>query len=181
MRATQIIMGEHRVIETMLDALQAMAGDYAAGSPPRGIARLLDFFETYADAAHHEKEERILFPALERHGLRPNASLVGALVAQHESCRGLVRELREQLAAPGDAAARRLFGAVAREYAEVLRLHIRLEDQFLREIVGDGSLPPVEDEALAAAMFDADARTFTGSAKSDYEADATTWRQHRAH
>ena len=181
MKAIQIIMQEHRVIETMLDALQTAAADYAAGASPRFLPRILDFFETYADASHHEKEEHILFPALERHGIQPNASLLGALVAQHESCRGLVRELREHLAGPPpDRAARRLFAATANEYAGMLRLHIGLEDQFLRDVAGNGTLPAEEDQALAAAMADADAKTFTGVAKSVYEVSAATWREQRA-
>ena len=43
----------------------------------------------FADALHHANEERRLFPVLAGHGLAPEASIVGALVHQHDAGRAL--------------------------------------------------------------------------------------------
>jgi hemerythrin-like domain-containing protein len=180
MTAIHLLVAEHRVIEKVLDAFQAAARRYASGEPPGNVEAMLRFFQTYGDAAHHAKEERILFPALQRHGVGPDTSVVGALSAQHESCRLLLRELDGRLKSPeGGTASRQAFAAAADEYAALLRAHIELEDGFFERLAADRTLSMDEDDELVTAMLAADDETFHGMSKAALEGRAGAWRDER--
>src|SRR5437763_1266334 len=67
MDPTQILRDEHVMIRAALRAFAALADKLERGGPfsEKLAAGALDFFANFADAHHHAKEERILFPALE--------------------------------------------------------------------------------------------------------------------
>jgi len=176
MTSIDLLVAEHRVIEKVLDAFQEAARRYAAGGECDDVSAMLRFFQTYGDAAHHEKEEQVLFPALRRHGIEPDASVLGPLSAQHASCRALVRDLHRYLDEPDSERARRAFAATTDEYAAMLRLHIALEDAFFAEVVQDEVLSPQEDDALVDAMLARDEEAFREVAKAAFERSAAAWR-----
>jgi hemerythrin-like domain-containing protein len=155
MRAVDLMMEEHRLIERMLRVLENSAAVLARGGrvPPGMLEGMLEFIQVYADAGHHAKEEEIFFPALAAHGVTPEASTIGAFQAQHESGRLLVREMRGALAGVnrGEKAACDAFSASAEEYVALLREHIRLEDQHFVEYAEE-YLSPEEDAALRGRM-----------------------------
>lgn len=71
MRITEILTEEHRVIEQVLECLEAMASEAEAAGRLDGAAarQAVDFFQNFADRCHHGKEESHLFPMLERQGI----------------------------------------------------------------------------------------------------------------
>ena len=145
MRPTEILMTEHRVIEQVLDCLDAMAfacerDGRIAEEPAR---QALEFFRQFADGCHHGKEENHLFPLMEQRGFSPAMGPTAVMRAEHVQGRSLIREMDESIpgASRGEGAARERWLAAARRYSSMLRQHIDKEDHCLF---------PMADQALAA-------------------------------
>ena len=66
MKATEILMEEHRVIERVLTALERAATRLSNGQEVylRFFTGTTVFIKNFADGFHHQKEEGILFPAM---------------------------------------------------------------------------------------------------------------------
>lgn len=147
MRATEILMEEHRGIEHMLDVLEVIADrlsnrlEVGTGDPEKA----LDFFSGFADKCHHAKEERQLFPALVGAGLPQEGGPIGVMLAEHVQGRGYIAAMRHALIR-GDGAA---FAGAGRAYAALLRDHILKEDQFLYPMA-DACLATQDDDLVAA-------------------------------
>ncbi len=135
MRPTEILMQEHRVIEQVLDCLEAIARRAEAGEgvDPESAKQAIDFFRNFADRCHHGKEEDCLFPLLEQKGFSREQGPTGVMLHEHEEGRRHVRGM-EQAAnalAGGDSAATADFVSHARAFTQLLREHIRKEDHCL--------------------------------------------------
>ena len=132
-----VLIEEHRGFKLMLSVLEAMAARLGRGGevPPRMIADVLDFFETFSDR-HHAREERALFPVLERHGVGQDQTVVHALLAQHDAGRAYCRKLRgdQSRLLAGDAAASGDFVSHSLGYCELIREHIRIEDEYFYKL-----------------------------------------------
>jgi len=92
MRATEILMEEHRVIERVLDCLERMAelgqeDGHVEAPPARDV---VDFLRAFADRRHHGKEEERLFPILETRGFSPDSGPTGVMRMEHVKGRELV-------------------------------------------------------------------------------------------
>jgi len=135
MKPTEILSGEHRVIEQVLDCLEKMARDCAAhGRLDRASAeQAIDFFRNFADRCHHGKEETHLFPAMEAKGLPRQGGPTGVMLDEHEQGRAYIRGMAEAVdgAAAGSAEAIAAFTANADGYINLLREHIEKEDHCL--------------------------------------------------
>jgi hemerythrin-like domain-containing protein len=146
MKATDILMDEHRVIEQVLNCLQKLAERCAAGETLDGVSALqaLDFFRAFADRCHHGKEEGHLFPLLEARGFARQSGPTGVMVHEHEQGRELVAAMAEAVErnAPGE------FARHARSYIRLLRDHIRKEDHCLFPMAA-GILSSADAESLA--------------------------------
>ncbi len=140
MKATDILMDEHRVIEQVLACLEKLADRCEAGGELDSVAALgaLDFFRNFADRCHHGKEEGHLFPLLEARGLARESGPTGVMLREHEEGRRLIAVMAGAI----QANAPRQFARHARAYAGLLREHIRKEDHCLfpmaAEVLSDG-------------------------------------------
>jgi hemerythrin-like domain-containing protein len=145
MKATAILMTEHRVIEQVLSVLEVMARraeqmellDAAAAS------ETLDFFRTFADGCHHGKEEGQLFPRLEARGLPREGGPTGVMMHEHQ----LGRDLLGRMAAAVEHRSPAEFAGPAREYVMLLRDHIWKEDNRLFQMA-DRVLTADDDDEL---------------------------------
>lgn len=151
--ATGILMEEHRVIERVLDALEArLACDDAVDR--EFIAQALDFFRNFADGCHHHKEEDELFPVLESAGIPRDGGPIGCMLEEHQEGRRLIRRIAEHLdaAATGDPRAEAVVRSAAADYIRMLRQHIQKEDNILfrwvDDVLGD------EEQHLMIEAFD---------------------------
>jgi hemerythrin-like domain-containing protein len=133
MRFLDILTAEHREFSVMLDVLDAVATRLDGGGdvPTSVLADVLDFFQNFADG-HHDKEEAVLFPLLARHGMGPDQIVVNALRSQHEAGRVYEAKLRIEVKRldGGDPRAAAALVADARGYTELIREHIRIEDEY---------------------------------------------------
>jgi hemerythrin-like domain-containing protein len=135
MKPTEILSGEHRIIEQVLDCLEKIARDCEArGQLDRASAeQALDFFRNFTDRCHHGKEETHLFPAMEAKGFPRDRGPTGVMLYEHEQGRAHVRGMAEAIggASAGNREAVAQFVAHARGYIGLLREHIEKEDHCL--------------------------------------------------
>jgi hemerythrin-like domain-containing protein len=128
----ELLMQEHRLMETVMGALDGYAAAVELGSDYErdDLARFVTFIREYADTKHHAKEEDILFTTMVANGFPRDAGPVGVLFHEHDTARAHVDELAR--AAAGDAVWGEDVSAwvarAARAYTELLRRHIDKED-----------------------------------------------------
>jgi hemerythrin-like domain-containing protein len=155
MQATEILKGEHRVIEQVLHCLEKMADrcDADGRLDERPARQILDFFRTFADQCHHEKEEQHLFPMLEARGFARQQGPTGVMLHEHEQGRRHIWIMTEAVrgAVGGDADAVEEFVAHARAYVRLLRDHIRKENQCLFPMA-ERALSEEDQRALLASF-----------------------------
>lgn len=127
MRFFDELRAEHEVIESVLGALRTWASglEEGAGTAADGV-RFLRFFRVYAGELHHDREESILFPALEKSGL-PARGPVTTLVGDHHNMAETLNRLESALTV-GDHAG---VAAHARDYSHALWAHIDAETSVL--------------------------------------------------
>ncbi len=153
MKASDVLMNEHRAVERVLKVLNRSADRLDAGDtvPAAIFADSLDFLRNFADKCHHGKEETALFPAMARAGVPVERGPIGVMLAEHEEGRGYIRAMGEALEGyqRGDESARKPLAENARAYAQLLAQHIRKEDGILFPMA-DQVLPEAEQKRLVA-------------------------------
>jgi hemerythrin-like domain-containing protein len=121
----ELLMEEHRLIERVLDALDARVAE---------PARFVAFFGEFADGQHHGKEEEILFRAMIEAGVPERAGPIAVMLHEHDLGRTLMNELAAATSWTPEAE------HAARSYSALLRQHIQKEDRILypmaRKILG---------------------------------------------
>jgi hemerythrin-like domain-containing protein len=134
-KAFEVLMGEHRLIERALGALESCGVGVRAGESPRReiLADFAAFFTGFADACHHGKEEDILFRRMMERGFPRDVGPLAVMLDEHERGRAHVRALSALASgsgglAPGDRDS--LLGHVD-EFVPLLRAHIQKEDRVL--------------------------------------------------
>ena len=153
MKAIDVLMDEHRVIERVLDSLEAEAGRLARGETvrPGFFLDVADFASGFADGCHHQKEEGVLCPAMTQHGMPASGGAIEVMLQEHEAGRTYVRQLRtaaRQLESREPGAAAQLVAA-ALGYAALLRDHIAKEDEVLFPMAAEMIPEPAHDEVMA--------------------------------
>jgi hemerythrin-like domain-containing protein len=155
MRPTDILMQEHRVIEQVLDCLEAMASFVESNAElnQQDAKSAIDFFRNFADRCHHGKEEDCLFPLLEKKGFSREQGPTGVMVQEHETGRLQVRGMEVALNAveAGNAAATADYVTHARAFITLLREHIQKEDHCLFQMA-DKALDEGEQSQLIEAF-----------------------------
>ncbi len=133
--AVEILTHEHRIIEKVLRAVDGICRriERSESVPPQALSQVIAFIRDFADDCHHQKEERMLFPTLEEHGIPRRGGPIGVMLDEHELGRSLVRQMSEAVEAyvAGDQTAPQRFLPSARRYIELLTQHIFKEDNVL--------------------------------------------------
>src|ERR1019366_5701149 len=146
MQAIDILMQEHRLIERVLDALEAAAShlERSRAVPPAFFLDAADFIAGFADGRHHRKEEGVLFGAMIESGVPSGGGVIDMMLEEHEQGRALTRALRDaaRRLQAGDELARAQVVSNVRGYVALLRDHIAKEDEMLF---------PMADEMLSSA------------------------------
>jgi hemerythrin-like domain-containing protein len=153
-KPTEILSDEHRVIERVLSGLEQLTNLPLRDSLERW-QKALDFFHHFADECHHFKEEKVLFPAMEAHGIPNEGGPIGMMLSEHEQGRAHVRSMLaavEQIASGNAAVAEPLFSH-ARAYLALLREHIRKEDDVLFRMADE--VIPQDEQLQILEQFEA--------------------------
>jgi hemerythrin-like domain-containing protein len=157
MKAIDILMEEHRVIERVLDAVEGATYHLEQGHSVRAgfFQDAAEFFAGFADGTHHRKEEGVLFPAMIDAGIPAQGGPIPVMLMEHEQGRTLVRAMREaasRLELGEPEAAQRVVSS-ARSFVALLRDHIVKEDEVLFPMAAQ--LIPAAQHASLLASFEA--------------------------
>jgi hemerythrin-like domain-containing protein len=151
MKATDILVEEHSVIQRVLLALETAAGRVEGGQTvrPEFFLDAADFIKGFADGCHHKKEEGVLFESMATFGVPVQGGPIGVMLAEHEQGRAYTRAMREaaQKLSTGDQSARGEMVRNARGYVALLRQHIDKENGILFPMAAQ-VIPLAEQEAV---------------------------------
>lgn len=165
MRPTEELVHEHEVITLVLKAVTIEAGRLknTGGVDPGLVEKMLDFFRNFTDKCHHAKEEKHLFPLLERRGMSRDKGPVGVMLAEHDEGRRLVANISGLLPAAAQGAGEAVLSLSdsLAAYASLLENHIAKENGVLFPLA-DQMLTP-EDQAALEAAFEKVEREETGA------------------
>jgi hemerythrin-like domain-containing protein len=155
MKAIDVLMQEHRLIERVLDALELAAGhlERSHGVSPTFFFEAADFIAGFADGRHHRKEEGVLFGAMIESGVPSGGGVIDMMLEEHEQGRALTRALRDaaRRLQAGDELARAQVVSNVRGYIALLRDHIMKEDEMLFPMA-DEMLSPARHESVMAGF-----------------------------
>jgi hemerythrin-like domain-containing protein len=147
-----MLTDEHQIILRVLDVMERLS-QRSVFSSLELWKRALDFARHFADQCHHLKEEKILFPAMEEHGIPNEGGPIGMMLIEHEEGRSYVRSMFAAVARAeaNDEGAHDSLIASARAYVRLLREHIEKENQILFRIADD-VISPEEQKGLLRAF-----------------------------
>jgi hemerythrin-like domain-containing protein len=155
MKAIEELKKEHEGIMQMLLILEGVAGrlEREEPVPASDLEAIVEFLAVFADRCHHGKEEKHLFPALEKAGLPPEGHPLEILLAEHRQGRELIAAMKQGLARikSGDTEGMRMFAEAASRYMDLLELHIEKENSILFPLA-ETRLDPRRDPELVAAF-----------------------------
>ncbi len=138
MNPIEVLMNEHRVIESVLDAFEAYADQLAPDTDAADAGRFTQFIREFADTCHHGKEEDILFEAMVQSGMPRESGPLAIMLNEHEQGRQLVRTMTDCAARAATSgwneAETQCLRRAAHSYAVLLRHHIQKEDVVLYPI-----------------------------------------------
>jgi len=167
-KPTEILSDEHRVIERVLEALQRLTALPVNQFLPQW-RKAMEFFRGFADQCHHFKEEKVLFPALEEHGIPREGGPIGMMLTEHEEGRGHVRSMIDAVeqVAKGNGAASTTLLDHARAYVTLLREHIQKEDDILFRMA-DEVIPEDEQRRILKDFENHEAEEMGAGAHEKY-------------
>lgn len=151
MKATKILMEEHRLIERMLAVLHTATDHLSQGGKvsPTFFTNASIFIKNFADGCHHHKEEDILFIAMSESGVPVQGGPIGVMLIEHEQGREFNHRMVEAIQKweAGDFSARATVIQNARGYVALLRQHIYKEDNILFPMA-ERFIPPEQQEKV---------------------------------
>lgn len=134
-QAIEQLLSEHRTIEQLLGVLERVADrlDSKLDVSIDLFPGILEFSRSFTDGCHHGKEEEVLFPAMESHGVARSTGPIGVMLAEHDLGRRYVNALAEAARhyAQDSAGSGAALAQSARGYATLVRQHIYKEDTVL--------------------------------------------------
>ncbi|MDP2741639.1 MAG: hemerythrin domain-containing protein [bacterium] len=118
------LKSDHQNILKHLDDLEAIVNQPVINHAK--IEEFLHFTETFAEP-HHQKEEQVLFPALEKKGIPNEGGPIGMMLLEHTAKRDYLIKMREALEKNNDDKLKKNTQAMI----SLLRDHIYKEDNIL--------------------------------------------------
>jgi DUF438 domain-containing protein len=128
----ELLMTDHELTERVFSAAEKAFAD-PAGPSPGLVANLREYLVGYVDRCHNQKEERAVFPLLQRAGMPVEGGPLAVMLQEHAQARALVERLDAAAAAfvGGDRARLGELRAVLAEYAELCKGHFWKENDIL--------------------------------------------------
>lgn len=176
MKATSILIEEHAIIESALDLVEVAIRRLRAGQaiPTEFPTWLVQFIREFADGCHHHKEENVLFPLLEQHGIPRDGGPIGCMLHEHQVGRELVARMRAASeASPFDA---RAFADAADEYVALLRQHIFKENHVLFPLA-EQRLNATDDQYMLNRYAQLEPEGGARRCHHHYAGEVAQWRQ----
>ena len=150
---SELLINEHNVIleagKLIESSNKLWETDPVAYS--KQVSFLTDFFSEYGDEFHHQKEEEILFPAINKANEMVGASIVSELIEHHEDFRNLLQKIRNACTQQDYVSAQKYLET----YLQSLKDHIAAENDELFPMADD-LFSPDEIERLYYRCIDKD-------------------------
>jgi len=127
-RAIQKLKNEHEIILSAVSHLNRLLSLIKERALQKEIADLLELFKEYIDLCHNRKEEAVLFSELANSGVSKDDSPIGVLTEEHQREKKLLIQMTESFVNQNDYAS---FTANAKEYMELIKIHILRENNIL--------------------------------------------------
>lgn len=148
------LMNDHETIERVFAAAEKAFA--APGGPSPGlVANLREFLVGYVDRCHNQKEERALFPLLQRLGVPAEGGPLAVMLMEHRRAKELVAAIDEAAGyvLAGDRGQLAALQAAFTEYAELCKGHFWKENDILyplgARLIGEAEARGVLDGILA--------------------------------
>lgn len=155
MTPTETLKHEHQVVLLVLKGVEREAQTLRTNAKARfeDIRKIVDFSRNFTDRCHHAKEEKHLFPAMEKHGLAHDQGPIAVMLMEHARGREFVKAASGALpgAEKGDSKALQALRDSLQGYAQLLQNHIAKENNYLFP-TADKLLTPEEQTALEKAF-----------------------------
>ncbi|WP_242342801.1 PAS domain-containing protein [Anaeromyxobacter terrae] len=128
----ELLMTDHETTERVFSAAEKALGA-AEGPSPGLVANLREYLVGYVDRCHNQKEERTVFPLLQRAGMPVEGGPLAVMLAEHGRAKALVERLDVAAAAyvAGDRARLDELREVLGEYAALCKDHFWKENDIL--------------------------------------------------
>ena len=128
----ELLTTDHETTEKVLAALEKVFAT-PAGPPASVVSLMLDYFGVYVDQCHNMKEEKHLFPLIERLGIPRQGGPLGVMLEEHEQGRTLLARWKPlaQAYVAGDSGSLLPLRDVFEEYATLLKNHFWKENDIL--------------------------------------------------
>ena len=129
------LKSEHDTMSIILAALKKTVSDIYENNyfDLFRVSQIIEFIRTYNDKCHHEKEEKILFPAILESGIPNSADTIHFLINEHEIARECIVDietnLRDYLA--GNTYALENLSSSINKYIFLEEKHIKTENNVL--------------------------------------------------
>jgi hemerythrin-like domain-containing protein len=158
MKITSLLVGEHYLIEQVLNCLERMA-DRCESQRKLDVALAQDaiaFFRGFIERCHHGREDTQLLPAMHAMGISPERCLGCSMLEKREEGRSHLDAMQAAIkpAATGDAAALSEFTEHARAYIELLLEYIARKEDRLFPMIAK-TLPEVDNARPETALHTA--------------------------
>jgi hemerythrin-like domain-containing protein len=156
MTSTEILKHEHKIILLVLEAAEhevRLIHDTGKVHADR-VEKMLDFFRNFADRCHHAKEENLLFMKMRDKGIPGENGPIAVMLKEHAEGRKRLKAVSDALpqAREGDASAIGIVKDNLSAYIELLRNHIKKEDNILYPMADQ--LFTFEDQKSLSDAFD---------------------------
>ncbi len=129
-KTLSVLRAEHGVLLSIARLLEAEALRTERGAAPNLdlVSAMVEYLRDYPFKFHHPKEERLLFPALAKHG--EGAEAIARLEHEHAEEEALIHTLDVSTSAlDGATAANAAFVEAAKRYARFLEGHVHAEER----------------------------------------------------
>ena len=127
-----ILENEHRLVFEVLEAAEKECDYIDATGRCRIdlVGDMLEFFRYFNDGLHDPKEEGLLFARCRKRGMTDEDEPLEQMLGEHQWCCGKLDSLQAMLKMieRGDTALTRGLSAGLREYIDVNRCHIEVEE-----------------------------------------------------
>ena len=179
MRPSEILLLEHRWIESALDCLERLASPATTEAfDALGARAMVEFLALFADTSHHGKEEDHLFAAMVRCGFKEDEGPVAVMSHEHVQGRDLLLCMSEAVedheGGEDRGGALERFQSHAATYVHLLRRHIEKEDSCLFQLAN-----AVLDEANSRRVLDGfaefESEVFEGDSRDRLLDSAREW------
>ena len=135
MKATSELMKEHEGITLMLNIMSKVSDNIQKNNVLNSeyMERIIEFLKVFADKCHHGKEEKLLFPELERNGIPKDGGPIGVMLYEHQVGRGYIKNMSDAFSKfkEGDSKALTPIADEMKKYVNLLTSHIHKENNIL--------------------------------------------------